>query len=135
MNRFAELLTPDQVERVHEASLEILEAVGVWVRNGEARSIFARHGCHVDGESGVVWLPREVRSTAVLPRIADRSPRYPWQATGGLDSQARALQRVRDILRRDNPAVFSPDVDALIRAEFKGLVAGDAWPQGPGAVE
>jgi trimethylamine--corrinoid protein Co-methyltransferase len=75
------------------------------------------------------------RATALLPSIADRSPRHQWQAAGGLDSQARALQRVRDLLRRDNPAVFSPDIDALIRAEFKDLVAGDARPQGPAAVE
>ncbi|MBE9471013.1 MAG: hypothetical protein IMY75_02730, partial [Chloroflexi bacterium] len=43
-------------------------------------------------------------------------------------SQAHAMQRVREILTRDNPAVFSPDVDARIRAEFEGLVAGDAVP-------
>jgi trimethylamine--corrinoid protein Co-methyltransferase len=50
---------------------------------------------------------------------------------GALDAHARAMQRVRDILTRDNPATFSPDVDARIRAEFEGLVAGDAaieWP-------
>ena len=39
------------------------------------------------------------------------------------------MQRVRDILRRDNPATFSPDVDARIRTEFEGLVAGDAAMQ------
>jgi trimethylamine--corrinoid protein Co-methyltransferase len=69
---------------------------------------------------------RRARTTAVLPSIADRATRQQWQAAGALDSQARALQRVRNILRRDNPAVFSPDVDAQIRAEFEGLVDGDA---------
>ena len=43
--RFAELLTPRQVEQVHEASLEILENVGLQVRNREARGIFKTHGC------------------------------------------------------------------------------------------
>ena len=41
------------------------------------------------------------------------------------------MKRVRDILTRDNPAVFSPEVDARIRAEFEGLVSGEArleWP-------
>jgi trimethylamine--corrinoid protein Co-methyltransferase len=71
---------------------------------------------------------KRARTTALLPSIADRAPRHQWQAAGGLDSQARALQRARDILRRDNPAVFSPDVDARIRAEFIDLVAGDARP-------
>jgi hypothetical protein len=39
------------------------------------------------------------------------------------------MQRAREILARDNPAAFSPDVDARIRAEFKNLVAGDATPE------
>jgi trimethylamine--corrinoid protein Co-methyltransferase len=67
-----------------------------------------------------------IRTTALLPEIADRHPRDLWTARGGLDTHARAMRRVRDILRRDNPAAFSPDVDARIRAEFEGLVAGDA---------
>jgi hypothetical protein len=36
-------------------------------------------------------------------------------------------------LAGDNPAIFSPDVDARIRARFEGLVAGDAaegWSDG-----
>jgi len=55
---FAELLTQEQVERIHEASLEILEEVGLKVRYEPAREIFARHGCSVDGER--VKLPRAV---------------------------------------------------------------------------
>lgn len=69
---------------------------------------------------------QRARTAAFLPIIADRAPRHQWQAAGGLDSQARALQRVRDILRRGNPAVFSPEIDAQIRSGFKDLVAGDA---------
>ena len=37
---FAELLTQEQVERVHEASLEILEEVGLLVRFAPARDLF-----------------------------------------------------------------------------------------------
>jgi trimethylamine--corrinoid protein Co-methyltransferase len=66
---------------------------------------------------------KRVRTTAYLPDIADRDMRPHWQARGGFDAQARAMRRVRDILQRDNPAVFSPDVDARIRAEFQNLVA------------
>src|SRR5258706_1418686 len=55
---FAELLTQEQVERIHEASLEILEEVGLKVRFEPAREIFAKHGCSVDGER--VKLPRNV---------------------------------------------------------------------------
>ncbi len=55
---FAELLTQQQVERIHEASLEILQEVGLKVRYEPAREVFAKHGCSVDGER--VKLPREV---------------------------------------------------------------------------
>ena len=67
-----------------------------------------------------------IRETALLPEIADRNPREQWQARGTLDSHAQAMRRVRDILTRDNPATFSPEVDARIRAEFADLVAGDS---------
>jgi trimethylamine---corrinoid protein Co-methyltransferase len=69
---------------------------------------------------------KRARTETFLPTVADRQMRHQWQAGGALDSAARALQHVRDILRRDNPAVFSPDVDAKIRAQFENLVPGDA---------
>lgn len=55
---FAELLTQGQIERVHEASLEILQETGLKVRFEPARELFAIHGCSVDGER--VKLPRAV---------------------------------------------------------------------------
>lgn len=66
---YASLLSPDQVQQVHDASLEILESVGLLVRNERARAIFARHGCHVDAASGVVRFPGAVveRHRASLP--------------------------------------------------------------------
>jgi trimethylamine--corrinoid protein Co-methyltransferase len=69
---------------------------------------------------------KRMRTTALLPSIADRDARTQWEDKGALDAHARAMRRVREILTRDNPAVFSPDVDARIRAEFEDLVAGDA---------
>ncbi len=69
-----------------------------------------------------------MKSCAVLPQVADRDMRENWLENGGLDAQSKAMRHVRDILTQDNPAVFSPDVDARIRAEFAGLVAGDSIP-------
>jgi trimethylamine--corrinoid protein Co-methyltransferase len=69
---------------------------------------------------------KRMRTTALLPEIADRSPRNQWETKGKPDSQTHAMQKVHEILARDNPAVFSPDIDTRIRAEFKDLVAGDA---------
>jgi trimethylamine--corrinoid protein Co-methyltransferase len=57
---YAELLTSEWVEMVHEASLEILEEVGLLVHNTKARNRFSRHGCQVDHETQIVKLPRQV---------------------------------------------------------------------------
>jgi trimethylamine--corrinoid protein Co-methyltransferase len=57
---FATLLTQEQVERLHDASLEILENVGLLVRFKPARELFARHGCNVDEETQRVKFPRAV---------------------------------------------------------------------------
>src|SRR5512142_2513619 len=57
---FASLLTPEQVERIHAASLEILENTGLLVRHERARRIFAKHGCLVDSDKQIVKFPRSV---------------------------------------------------------------------------
>src|SRR5689334_5220089 len=57
---FAALLTDEQVKRVHEASLEILESVGLLVRNDRARDVFSKHGATVDNESHNVKLPSKL---------------------------------------------------------------------------
>lgn len=58
--RYAELLEPGESERIHDASEELLESVGIQVRSEKARGIFRRHGCRVDNHSGVVRIPRAV---------------------------------------------------------------------------
>jgi trimethylamine--corrinoid protein Co-methyltransferase len=57
---FATLLSPQQVERIHDASLEVLENVGLLVRLEKARTLFAKHGCIVDAETQYVKFPRAV---------------------------------------------------------------------------
>jgi trimethylamine---corrinoid protein Co-methyltransferase len=60
MFKFAEVITSEQIERVHEASLEILENIGILVRNQKARQVFARHGCLIETGSELVKFPRAV---------------------------------------------------------------------------
>ncbi len=57
---FATLLTQEEVERVHEASLEILENVGLLVRHPKARAVFQKNGCKVDSQTQIVKFPRPV---------------------------------------------------------------------------
>jgi trimethylamine--corrinoid protein Co-methyltransferase len=57
---FAELLTQEQVQRVHEASLEILEEVGLKVRFRPARELFTRHGAKTEIDSEFVKFPSAI---------------------------------------------------------------------------
>lgn len=78
--------------------------------------------------AGTEHTLERMRSAMYLADIADRDPRAQWQERGGLDTQARALRKAKEYLTRANPAVLLPEVDALIRAEFPGMVAGDSLP-------
>jgi trimethylamine--corrinoid protein Co-methyltransferase len=69
LSNFATLLTQQQIERTHAASLEILENVGFLVRNENALTVFKQHGCQVDSESQIVKFPPKVveEFRAMLP--------------------------------------------------------------------
>jgi trimethylamine--corrinoid protein Co-methyltransferase len=58
--QYAELLNPQEVERIHQASEEIIENTGILVRNQNARKIYAKNGCKVDSQTGIVKIPTRV---------------------------------------------------------------------------
>jgi len=58
--QFAKLLGTEEVEKIHDGSLEILENVGIFVCSEKAREIFAAHNCSVDTDKHIVKIPRSV---------------------------------------------------------------------------
>ncbi len=58
--QFAQLLSTEEVEKIHDGSLEILENVGIFVCSEKAREIFAAHNCPVDTDKHIVKIPRSV---------------------------------------------------------------------------
>lgn len=58
--QLTQLLAEKEVQQVHEASLEILENIGLLVNNAKARSIYADHGCRLASGSMVVKFPRSI---------------------------------------------------------------------------
>ena len=58
--QYAELLNPGEIQRIHEASKELLESMGIRVHSEKARRIFAHHGCPVDTHSSIVKIPNTV---------------------------------------------------------------------------
>ena len=71
-------------------------------------------GSYIDSQHTL----KHMRTATYYPHIASRQSWQKWWDTGKYDTQTRALQRVWNILSGDNPAAFSPDVDAKIRATF-----------------
>lgn len=69
------------LDRIHEASLEILDEVGLLVRNRKARNRFAEHGAIVDEKSERVRIPPDVvkRYLAMVPptiTLRGRDPKF-----------------------------------------------------------
>lgn len=65
-----QVMTQDDIERIHAATLEVLGATGVWFHdNPEAIALFEQHGCQVDGWR--VRFPRGIVEEC-LARLPDR---------------------------------------------------------------
>lgn len=69
-----------------------------------------------------------MKTTALLPEIADRQSRETWAKRGSLGAADRALSKARKILESDCPSLFSPEVEARIRQRFQGMVTGEFKP-------
>ncbi len=61
----------------------------------------------------------------LLTKLSDRDTRTQWQKKGANDTHARAMLRVREILGQESSAIFSPEVDERIRANFNDLISGN----------
>ncbi len=76
------LISDDQVEAIHEASLHILENLGIEMMSGSAIDLFARAGARVDRDRQLVFIDRGLVAQALettlpgfslTPRNAGRS--------------------------------------------------------------
>ncbi|MFC2029963.1 trimethylamine methyltransferase family protein [Chloroflexota bacterium] len=65
-----QVLTDEQLDRMQEATLQILEDVGIMFPSEKALAIFADHGAQVDHSSQIVKIPRDLvrRAMATVPR-------------------------------------------------------------------
>jgi len=72
-----------------------------------------------------------MRRSALTPEVATREMRSAWEDAGRPDANARALSLVEKILKQENPALFSSDLDDRIRNRFQNLVSGTSgWKVG-----
>jgi trimethylamine--corrinoid protein Co-methyltransferase len=69
-----------------------------------------------------------MKTEIVMTKIADRDARSIWEKKGSLDTQAHAMNKVREIMSKNLEPLISPEIDAQLRAAFPGLVAGELLP-------
>lgn len=60
-----EILSPQSVEKIHEATLEIIEKTGVRFPSKKALAIWEQHGALVDHDTMVVKAPRDLIEKAI----------------------------------------------------------------------
>lgn len=67
------VLSEDEIERVHQRSLDVLERVGVRVLDAECRRVLAAAGAHVDEATDIVRIPRQIVEEArrLAPSIVE----------------------------------------------------------------
>ncbi len=63
-----EILSAADIRRIHEATLDVIERVGVRFPSARAQAIWAEHGATVDRATGVVAGPRRGVSAESLRR-------------------------------------------------------------------
>jgi trimethylamine--corrinoid protein Co-methyltransferase len=69
-----------------------------------------------------------MKTEAVMTKIADRESRTAWEKKGSLDIQARAMNKAKDVMNANTAPLISPEIDAQLRAQFPGLIAGELKP-------
>jgi trimethylamine:corrinoid methyltransferase-like protein len=69
-----------------------------------------------------------MKTEAVMTKLADRDTRTAWEKKGAMDIHTRAMNRVKEIMSVNTDSLISPELDAQLRAEFPGLVAGELKP-------
>jgi trimethylamine--corrinoid protein Co-methyltransferase len=75
------LLTPGEVRKIHESTLDVIAEVGVTFHSRRALDILAEHGATVDYDTTVARIPPDVcqRALATLPEkftLGARNPEY-----------------------------------------------------------
>jgi trimethylamine--corrinoid protein Co-methyltransferase len=72
-------LAREQLDQLQEATLTILEEVGVRFPSEKALGLLADHGAHIDHEAQIVRMPRDLvhRAMATVPRYFDLGARDP----------------------------------------------------------
>jgi len=99
VKRVLELLSNDEVQTIHAASIKVLERIGVEIENENALKIFAEAGANVDSEKKRVYISEELVKEA-LEKVPSEVKLH------GFDGK-------RDLVFADKNVYFNPGSTAL----------------------
>ncbi len=145
-NRRVQFLDDEQLDRMQDATLKVLEAVGVRFPNERSLEILGDHGCDVDVATQVVRFPRELvlRAMAKAPRtftMAARNPEFDLHLEEGTsyftldgcgvavidpDTGLERPSRKEDLARQARVADYLPSIGfvwATVSAQDHGLTS------------
>jgi len=76
-----DILSPEDIQRIHIATLDIIESVGIKFPSKKAMAIWEAHGASVDRETGIVRIPGNLIEEAIkkAPPIFTLAARDPAQ--------------------------------------------------------
>lgn len=77
LNHPIEVISSQDFDKIHQASLTILQTTGIRFHNPEALALFKRHGAKVDGETVHITGPMVEAALATCPRSFAWSGRNP----------------------------------------------------------
>jgi trimethylamine--corrinoid protein Co-methyltransferase len=108
-----ELLSPDDVRQIHEATLDVIESVGVKYHSQKALDVLEANGANVDRETTVARIPADVveKALGTLPErftLGARNPEYDLPLDG---------EHV--YISSDGCGVFARDLDGTVRSSRK----------------
>lgn len=93
--RPSELLAPEQLDRLHAASMRILEEVGLDFLDAETLDLWEKAGARVDHAAQHVWLDRGL----VMALVGKAPPSFTW----------RARNPERNVFLGENAMAFGPN--------------------------
>ena len=81
------IISQNEIEKIHQRALDVLQQVGCFFDHEEALSVFAKHGAMVDKSSRIAKLPRNMVEEAIriCPSsmlLAARDPKRDIHAEG-----------------------------------------------------
>jgi trimethylamine--corrinoid protein Co-methyltransferase len=132
----AAFLDPEGIETIHNASLDILEAIGLDFLDDETLDIWATAGAKVDRPSRHVWLDRDL----VLEAVAQAPSHFTWRArnpahdliVGGdhiVFGPCGGMAYVTDLDRGRRAGTMTDYENFLKLSQMNGVLHIGAWEQ------